>query len=139
MSLNYNVPISYNSDYHYDGTYPHASIDVSVSTATGVTNNPTVTADANTNGTLSTAEGITYNPTIIAVSNADATIVVSVSTAVGITYTPIIPSTITETESIRLIDGYPVLSDIVLTGNRKVAVVGSKLAYKLTDKFWTKI
>lgn len=42
-----------------------------------------------------------------------------------------------QVERIRLYNGYPRPQDVALARNKKVTVVGGKLGYQLTGKFWT--
>lgn len=107
---NYNNPNPYNSNLSYDGFYLNASVSGNTAGATGITNNVFVRISEGLVVNTSRATGITYTPTI---------------------FTPI------RVERVRLYNGYPRPQDVALVRNRKVTVVGGKLGYQLTGKFWT--
>jgi hypothetical protein len=154
---NYNNPNPYNSNLPYDGFYLNASVSgILALTATAITHNVfinTVSPIAVNTAIASarTPAGVIFTSSFIQVSGgilpatgfthpvgflSGTSINAPLSTASVRTW-PIQNAQEAQVERIRLYNGYPRPQDVALARNRKVTVVGGKLGYQLTGKFWT--
>lgn len=133
ISLQTNTSFGTGSTYVPTIVVAPTDIYVAVSTtlATGRSYNPSISAGATVYVTALSATGRTYNPTV---GDGSVTVMALLSTAFARTYVPSFP---VAEERLRLFEGYPAPS-VVQRRNRKVAVIGTRVAYKVGAKYWIK-